>query len=120
MTRVILASCIFVIWPALVAILLAIAVPVSQLSFAIVEHRCCCPDPDECHCPDDKQHDDTGQSSIKQCHKTQQLVASLQPVPPGVSLVQVPQADVRVCVVSTALMHGPRAAPNLRRPDAPS
>jgi hypothetical protein len=102
-----------------VAIVLAICVPVSQLQTVSTKTECCCPDPDHCKCPDHKPGDGS-QPTMRACHKTQQTFMSpVLPefVEPAVDVVRAP-ALVAVAVV---FAHGePHPAPAPRRPDAPS
>jgi hypothetical protein len=35
----------------LLALCVALAVPTGQLRLIAIEHSCCCPDPEPCHCP---------------------------------------------------------------------
>ncbi|HEY5952348.1 MAG TPA: hypothetical protein VIV40_42915 [Kofleriaceae bacterium] len=102
-----------------VAIVLAICVPVSQLHTVATKTECCCPDPDNCKCPDHKP-DTSGQPSIRACHKTsQQFVA---PVLPAFIAPEIEVALVRGPVaIAPAFDHSdPHPAPAPRRPDAPS
>ncbi len=102
-----------------VALVLALSIPVSQLRTARVTHACCCPDPTSCHCPD---HDDTkpDQPQLKACHQTTTIsVAPTLPVfsPPVPTALPAP---VTALVVALHVSHAPHAAPAPARPDAPS
>jgi hypothetical protein len=102
-----------------VAIVLAICVPVSQLHTVATQTECCCPDPDQCKCPD-HQPDEGGQPVMRACHKTQhQYVAPVLPafVAPVIAVVDRPEP---VALVPAFVLPVPHAAPPLRRPDAPS
>ena len=102
-----------------VAIVLAISVPVSQLHTVATQTECCCPDPDQCKCPDHKG-DDSSQPTMRACHKTQhQFVAPVLPafVAPAIDTVVV----LEPVAFEPAFMHSaPHKAPAPRRPDAPS
>jgi hypothetical protein len=102
-----------------VAIVLAICVPVSQLHTVATRVECCCPDPDHCKCPD-HQPDDAGQPTMRACHKTQHTFVS--PVLPAFVAPAVAVELVREPVATVAVFtHGaPHPAPAPRRPDAPS
>jgi hypothetical protein len=59
----------------LLAIAVALGVPVSQLRTPDEYITCCCPDPANCHCPDHKP-DPSGQPKLRACHKVQHELAS--------------------------------------------
>ncbi|HEY0191881.1 MAG TPA: hypothetical protein VGC42_12255 [Kofleriaceae bacterium] len=102
-----------------VAFLVALAVPVSQLRVISIIRECCCPDPDDCHCPDHKA-DPAGQSTMRACHSTERAVMAPQlPVfdPPEVALAPVTTV---VAVVLAPALPDPHVAPPPTRPDAPS
>ncbi len=102
-----------------VAIFVALAVPVSQLRVISIIRECCCPDPDDCHCPDHKP-DPAGNATMHACHSTQHAVMSPQaPVfdPPVVAVA--PVTTVVAVVIAPALT-SPHTAPPPTRPDAPS
>jgi hypothetical protein len=102
----------------LVAIVVALAVPTSQLrTFAVVE-QCCCPDPSNCHCPHDVDH--STQPSMRACHKTQHEIVS--PEAPAFAAPEVALAapPARVIALAPAAIPAPHAAPVPARPDAPS
>lgn len=103
-----------------VAIVVALAMPVSQLRTFAVQTTCCCPDPSHCHCPDhDPSHGGKG-GSMRACHKTSHEVVS--PDAPAVAIPEVviatesPRALPRVAW----MIAEPHAAPAPVRPDAPS
>lgn len=102
-----------------VAMLVAFAVPVSQLRTFTMVSRCCCPDPTDCHCPpspcDDGKHD-----AMKRCHNSiADVVASATPAFVPAPLV-VRAAPQRVAMLIPAPIARPHAAPAPTRPDAPS
>ncbi|HEX3763796.1 MAG TPA: hypothetical protein VHW23_34105 [Kofleriaceae bacterium] len=105
----------------LVAILVALAVPVSQLRTVWIAKVCCCPDPDHCHCPDVGQKaDPSSEPSMRPCHNTQQVM-----VAPQLPAFRAPAVAVAIAVTSVtgAAEHSipaPHPAPPPVRPDAPS
>lgn len=103
----------------IVAVVLALCVPVSQLTTVSDRSECCCPDPSKCQCPD---HEEEGplQTSMQACHKqgpkaiASQATAFLPPV--------IPSVDAPI-VLAPPIAHplpAPHPAPAPRRPDAPS
>lgn len=104
---------------AVVAIVVALAVPVSQLRTILVVKTCCCPDPDHCHCPIHKA-DSSSQPTMRDCHNTERtLVAPELPVfaPPVVALAGAP---VRILRAIAPAIPAPHPSPAPIRPDAPS
>jgi hypothetical protein len=102
-----------------VAILLALAVPVSQLQTVAVTQSCCCPDPSRCHCPDHEPTKGT-QSSIRACHRSVEIVvAPTMPASTGpvIALAPVP---ARVVWFPVHVLPQPHAAPIPARPAGPS
>jgi len=102
-----------------VAIVLAICVPVSQLRTFSTKVECCCPDQSHCKCPHEKPGK-SGQPSMRACHKTQQdFEAPLAPsfVTPASAIALAPRA---VDHDPFFVLPDPHAAPSPRRPDAPS
>jgi hypothetical protein len=102
-----------------VAIVVALAVPVSQLRTISIIKTCCCPDPTNCHCPDHKA-DESSQPSIRACHNSERVV-----VAPELPAFRAPVAAIAV-VPATAIIAidpaipAPHPAPPPIRPDAPS
>lgn len=102
-----------------VAIVVALAVPVSQLRTVMILKMCCCPDPDSCHCPDHKT-DSPSQPSMKECHGSERAIVAPQApsfVAPAISVAAAP--PVVIAAVEHALP-SPHPAPPPTRPDAPS
>ena len=103
----------------LVAIAVALAVPISQLRTVAIFKACCCPDPAHCRCPDDKTPP-SQQPTLRACHNTERmLVAPELPAfrAPVVAIAPAPAA------AGTAIAHvlpAPHPAPPPLRPDAPS
>jgi hypothetical protein len=104
---------------AIMAIVLAICVPVSQLHTIGSQTECCCPDPDQCKCPDHNEDTQT-QPSMRACHKTQHdFVAPVLPafIAPTIELAIVLEPVGRPSELGRP---EPHPAPAPRRPDAPS
>ncbi|CAN5409516.1 hypothetical protein BH11MYX1_BH11MYX1_19040 [soil metagenome] len=104
----------------LVALVVALAVPVSQLTTAqTVFEKCCCPDPAHCKCPSHEPAT-TRNPQLVDCHKTSHEVAAPQ-LP---AFAQPVLAFVVPSVQRAALVPAPYAAahpaPDPRRPDAPA
>jgi hypothetical protein len=102
-----------------VAIVVAFAVPVSQLRTISIIKTCCCPDPSNCHCPDHKA-DLPSSPMMRACHNSERaLIAPQLPAfhPPSVAARAIPA--VAVAVISP-LPLAPHPAPPPTRPDAPS
>ncbi|HEX7841109.1 MAG TPA: hypothetical protein VF469_26710 [Kofleriaceae bacterium] len=102
-----------------VAILVALAVPVSQLRTVTIVKSCCCPDPSNCHCPDHKA-DSPQQPSMRACHNTERAIVSPE-LPafraPVIAIAQAPA--VAIALVATPIA-APHPAPPPIRPAAPS
>ena len=102
-----------------VAIVVAIAVPVSQLRTISVIKECCCPDPADCHCPDHDASRPT-QPTMRACHSTETAV-----VAPQLPVFHAPVISALVAPALVAIaVHGsipaPHPAPAPARPAAPS
>jgi hypothetical protein len=104
---------------ALVAIFVAMAVPVSQVRTRVVVTKCCCPDPSHCHCPDHNKpvgNDPT----MSACHRTQHELASAEmpafAVPTAIEVE--PSASVEHVAVAT--LNSPKPAPPATPPYGPS
>ena len=102
-----------------VALLLALAVPTSQLRTVSITKSCCCPDPTKCHCPD-HQKSKPGQPELRACHQTTQVhvAATLPAFTPPTAL---PVTQVTVVALAPVPSHAaPHTPPTPARPDAPS
>lgn len=102
-----------------VAVVVALAVPVAQLRTVSIIKTCCCPDPDRCHCPDHTP-DTSTQPSMRACHNSERaIVAPELPAfhAPAVAIVATP---VRVVIARAPAIVAPHPAPPPTRPDAPS
>jgi hypothetical protein len=102
-----------------VAIVVALAVPVSQLRTVSIIKTCCCPDPTHCHCPDHKV-DSPSQPSMRACHNTERVIVA--PELPVFRAAAVALAIVPVVALVTLdpSIPVPHPAPPPIRPDAPS
>jgi hypothetical protein len=102
---------------ALVAVAIALALPVGQLRWASIERWCCCPDPDSCRCPHDEPPTD---SQLGPCHATSDsLVApALAAFTPPAAIEPIEPA--RVIERARHAIATPHAPPAPQRPDAPS
>jgi hypothetical protein len=103
-----------------VAIGCALAVPLAQLRTFHVEVKCCCPDPDDCHCPTEKQHRSSDGASMRVCHHSDQQIVAPQ-TPSFTAPAAIASGAPARAIVAIALPHDePHPAPAPRRPDAPS
>ncbi|MEP6862544.1 MAG: hypothetical protein ABJE66_18115 [Deltaproteobacteria bacterium] len=104
----------------LVAIVVALAVPVSQLrTVTTISEPCCCPDPAHCHCPTDSA-DPTHDAQLKNCRKvSHDIVASQLPAFSAPAIADAP-ASIVIVAIAVSSIPAPHAAPTSRRPDAPS
>jgi hypothetical protein len=102
-----------------VALLLALSVPVSQLRTVQIEQTCCCPNPAKCRCPDHRGDKPT-QPELRACHQTTHThIAPTLPAFAAPSATTV--VAVAVTVAPRVFAHSaPHAAPPPIRPDAPS
>jgi hypothetical protein len=101
------------------AIVVALAVPVSQLRTVSIVVTCCCPDPAHCHCPDHKT-DHTGKPVIRACHKdTHETVA---PEAPAFTPTEVAIAAISPQVAPAAIvpLDYPHPSPAPRELSGPS
>ncbi len=103
----------------LCALAIALTVPVSQLQTVSVRIECCCPDPQQCHCPDHSK-DHSTQPAMRACHRTQHDTVS--PQAPSVDLSPVAVAIVPPRVIAPAIvaLPAPHTAPLPEEPYGPS
>ncbi|CAN5899950.1 hypothetical protein BH11MYX3_BH11MYX3_11080 [soil metagenome] len=103
----------------LVALLLVLSIPVSQLRTVSIETSCCCPDPTKCHCPV-QEGGKPGQPELRACHQTTH--ANIAPTLPAFAAPAVTTviSVARTIVRPTFLHSAPHGAPPPARPDAPS
>jgi len=102
-----------------VAIVVALAVPVSQLRTVDVIASCCCPDPTNCHCPDHKC-DPSKPTSLGQCHRTQHEIVSPDAPAFVASPVVAIASPARASLPVIDALPAPHPAPAPARPAAPS
>ncbi|HSS01345.1 MAG TPA: hypothetical protein VLM79_30005 [Kofleriaceae bacterium] len=102
-----------------VAIIVALAVPVSQLRTMSVVKTCCCPDPTHCHCPDHKA-DSSSQPSMRACHNTERVLVSPELPAFRAPVIAVAAAPVAAVRAPAHAIPAPHPAPPPTRPDAPS
>jgi hypothetical protein len=102
-----------------VAIVVAVAMPVSQLRTFAVTTTCCCPDPTTCHCPHEKP-DHSQTPAMRTCHRVQHV--SIAPQLPGFTQPEsvVALAPPRVAPAPIAIPRAPHAAPASDEPYGPS
>jgi hypothetical protein len=89
------------------AIVVALTVPVSQLQTISITTTCCCPDPAKCHCPDHKA-DHSKVPSIRACHKSShETVAPQLPSfsPPEVAIAIAPPRAVAATITAPRSLH---------------
>ncbi|MBL0216732.1 MAG: hypothetical protein IPQ07_22985 [Myxococcales bacterium] len=104
---------------AFVALIVALAVPVSQLRLVSETKACCCPDPRKCHCPDHKGGD-PAQDTMRACHTEARLIVSPEAPAVAVPSILIVPATVVSFAPATFLLSSPHAPPPPARPDAPS
>lgn len=102
-----------------VALVVALAVPISQLRTISIVTTCCCPDPAKCHCPDHKA-DHSKVPSIRACHKSSHEIVA--PQLPSFTNAQVAIAipTPRVAPAIVAVPRNPHEAPVPDEPYGPS
>jgi hypothetical protein len=101
----------------IVAIALAVLVPIAQLQTVVEKAPCCCPNPKTCKC---KHDGDPTQPTMKTCHqKAPDVARTTLPsfVPPAIAHVVAPS---RVMIAIVSPLPDPHPSPAPRRPDAPS
>lgn len=103
----------------MVAIAVALSVPISQLRTVSVIKACCCPDPTNCHCPDHEK-DSPSQPSMRSCHNTEDTVIAPQLPAFTAPVVAVAAVPVMVVAATDPARSDPHPAPPPNRPDAPS
>lgn len=102
-----------------VAIVLAVFVPVAQLQTVADAAPCCCPNPKKCKCPDHKPGEG-GPSTMRACKQTPEAVEQTQLsvfVPQPIATTVAPARIIGEAHIAIA---DPHPAPAPRRPDAPS
>jgi hypothetical protein len=101
------------------AVVVMLALPVSQLRTIAEKVACCCPDPSHCHCPDHKAAP-TDHDSMRACHKTAELFASptVPEFTPPVITMAIAPAPIASAIAH--LLPDPHEPPSLARPRGPS
>src|SRR5262249_27260313 len=102
-----------------VAVMLGFVVPISQLRTVAIHHSCCCPNPDNCHCPGHKG-DPSDTTQIRACHNTTQINVAPQAPAFTPSALVLADAPARTAEAPSHVLTDPHDAPPPRRPDAPS
>lgn len=103
----------------IVAVVVALAVPVSQLRTISTSVTCCCPDQTRCHCP----HEKPGQSdepTMKPCHKVQHDVVGPQLPSFSAPELAIALAAPRAAAAPFAVRDLPHAPPVPDEPYGPS
>ena len=98
----------------IVAVVVALAVPVSQLRTVSTIVTCCCPDPSHCHCPDHKA-DHSKDPSIRACHKTQH--DTVAPQAPTFVAAATEMNTIAPPAVRTVFAEPPMPRPDVRADD---
>lgn len=98
-----------------IAVIVMIALPVSQLRTTSVAIQCCCPDPTRCHCPDDKGGHGP-QPTMKACHKSSPAFEAPAPAPLVATAVETVTAPPRAIALTSHVLSHPHLPPS---PDAP-
>lgn len=103
-----------------VAIVVALALPVSQLrTVTTITEKCCCPDPSHCKCPPPDPNAPAC-PQMKNCHRvSHDVVAPQLPAFASPVIAIVEQPATVIALVATPLA-APHARPLARRPEAPS
>jgi hypothetical protein len=103
----------------MVAIVVALAVPVSQLRTRYIATTCCCPDPSRCHCPDHKA-DQSKTPAIRACHKESHEIVSPQPPPIATPIIALAIEPARAITIPFPTLSNPHRAPAPDDPYGPS
>jgi hypothetical protein len=100
----------------IVAIALAVLVPVAQLKTFVEKEPCCCPNPKTCKCA----HDGPMHTTMKTCH--QKPPAAAAPTLSAFVTPELAEVDVPALVGAPVIasLPDPHPAPAPHRPDAPS
>jgi hypothetical protein len=103
----------------LAVVAVALALPVSQVPTVSVIHSCCCPDPDQCHCPEHEPVAPPG-PELRACHRTVQLLVGPQAPAFAAPAIAMIEAPARRAIEPIHVVTAPHAPPPPDRPDAPS
>lgn len=110
---------------AVVAIVVALALPISQLRTVAVFKSCCCPDPADCHCPDEAHaaHAATAPDApptMRTCHSSERTVVAPQLSAFAAPSLAAVEARETLALAPRSPLAAPHPAPSPLRPDAPS
>jgi hypothetical protein len=103
-----------------VAVVVALTVPIAQLKTFTVQQACCCPDPSRCHCPDHKPTEPGENASLRACHRTQHELVSPQLPSFTLPAIAVVDAPARLAGQAQSPMFAPHAPPAAAPPYGPS
>jgi hypothetical protein len=102
-----------------VALVVALAVPVAQLRTDRVVIDCCCPDPSNCHCPDHNP-DHSSQPAMRDCHRTRHQLVSPQAPAFVASRVAIGVGARRALPIAVLPPKAPHVSPDADEPYGPS
>jgi hypothetical protein len=103
----------------IVMCLVAIAVPVAQLTTVSTRTSCCCPNPARCHCPDHKS-EPSNNTTLQACHRTtHHSVATQLPsvTAPDIAVVEAPDL---IATAAIRILPTPHDEPAPIEPAGPS
>jgi hypothetical protein len=104
----------------IVAIVVAVALPVASLCLVTTVATCCCPDPADCHCPHDAKQQPGDAPTMRTCHRSETTAVTPE-LPVFQPAVEAPAAPSRAVASAPAfVLRTPHAAPSPERPAAPS
>ncbi len=103
----------------MVAVVVALALPVSQLRAVAIFESCCCPDPAYCQCPDHAP-ESSSQPAMRACDTSERVVVAPQLPAFHAPAIVVAAAPAVVAIVLDHAIVAPHEAPPPTRPDAPS
>lgn len=104
----------------LVAIVVALAIPTSQLRTVSFIEWCCCGNPAKCHCPHEKPKAPNDQPTMGTCHDTEVRVVAPQLPSFAASDVALAAPPVHAMPAPILALASPHAPPSPARPSAPS
>lgn len=99
---------------------LVIAVPVAQVPIVSIEHWCCCPDPDDCHCPERDADEHGPWSTLRACHSTDHVTTPTPPPSFALPSDVIATPTMRWVAQVVHAIADPHPSPPPERPDAPS
>jgi hypothetical protein len=105
----------------LLAIVVALGVPVSQLQMSTSYVTCCCPDPANCHCPDHKpDHSKSSEPKMRACHRVHHDLVSPEAPTVAATASAIADAPMRPAPGVVFPLYAPHAPPAPADPDGPS